>query len=681
MRRRRFLQTGAVLALPLEGALSTPREAWVETWNNKPSLHIGGKPVYASFYALTDATGGRWSFDELPRQHLRQFADAGFRLFQVDVFLEDLWPREDAFDITPARRQIAGVLSACGEASVVLRWHLNAPRWWAERHREECVVYANGPLERVERNQPVRYLMDDLRRTLRVSLASETWKEMATGKTIELLRGLAGCEEGKALAGVHLACGVYGEWHYWGFMRNEPDLSEPMQRHFREWRRLRGKPPLPVPGMAEREALDDGIFRDPARREGTIDYYRCQQELVAGRIIHFCGTVKRHWPRRILTGTFYGYFFSLFDRQATGGHLCLDKVLAAKDVDYLSAPQAYGAAYRDMGGCGITRGLVETVRLHGKLWLDEMDQTPSWSWRNDVDTAFQLTDLPADFAILRRNVVESYVRGAGLWYYDFGPANGSGWWADRRLLAEIRRIKDVLERYHARPYSPAGDVLLVFDTEVYFYTATMPAADPMTDSWAVNRTAGAAYQSGAAVETIHLRDLERVALERFRVVVFANTWLLRAGERRMIREKVMAGGRHVVFQGLPGYCDGERLDAAFSREATGLPLERGEGSFDLGGGKRFSPYLRLAGKGRERVWFSSAPIADPARWREIFRAAGAHVYADGDCVVHAGGGVVLVHTKAGGERVITLRNGVRVEAAMEPRSSWLLDAETGKRLL
>ncbi len=63
-----------------------------------------------------------------------------------------------------------------------------------------------------------------------------------------------------------------------------------------------------------RRALDDGIFRDPSRREAVIDYYRCQQDLVAECILTLCRTVKRNWPRPILTGTFYGYFFSMFDR-------------------------------------------------------------------------------------------------------------------------------------------------------------------------------------------------------------------------------------------------------------------------------------------------------------------------------------------------------------------------------
>jgi hypothetical protein len=683
--RREFLRTPALAAAaPMRTA--APVSAEVRPWNGKPTLFVNSQPIYACFYALTDCPGGRWSWEEIPQQSIRQFAQIGFRLYQLDLFLESVWPAEGPLDIEPAQKQIRGVLDACPDGAVVLRWHLNAPPWWAAEHPEELTRYANGDLESIDRNTPPRTLMDDLRRTPRVSLASKRWREMATAKTIELLERLAKTPEGNALAGIHVACGVYGEWHYWGFMRNEPDTSATMQARFGEYRKALGKSAVPVPGLEERAALDDGIFRDPQKRDKVIDYYRCQQELVADNILHFCRVVKQTWPRKILTGTFYGYFFSMFDRQATGGHLCLPKILASPDVDYLSAPQAYGSAYRDMGGCGITRALVESVRLHGKLFLDEMDQTPSWKWANNVDTAFVIDDLAADSALIRRNTLESFVRGMGLWFYDFGPANMSGWWADRRLLAEIRRLKEILERYHRREYRPAGDVLLVYDTEVFYYTGSVQGTDNLTDTVAVNRVIGDAWRAGAAIETIHLADLERVDLGRFKVVVLANTWLLTAAQRRLIRERVMSEDRHVVFQGAPGYCDGTRLSVEFVREVTGLPVVRHQAAFKPEGLKPFSPHFTLENTApglvrRVNVWFATVPPLGPGAWRDLFRAAGAHIYVDRDAVVHTGAGLLLVHSKDGGRSTITLRNGRALNVELPPKSSWLFDSETGERLL
>ncbi|MBM3785277.1 MAG: hypothetical protein FJW30_13005 [Acidobacteria bacterium] len=654
--RRAFLQTPAAVGL---AAAPAPVTAAVRPHNGKPTLFIREQPVYASFYALTDCTGGRWSYDENPRMAIQSFVDTGCTLFQLDVFLEDCWTAEKTFSIDPVRKQLRGILDVCPEGAVVLRWHLNAPEWWKKKYPGELVQWANGGFEAPARTQPVRYIQDDLRRLPRNSLASELWFDAAKAQTSRMLRELSRTPENTALAGVHVACGVYGEWHYWGFMRNEPDVSEPMQKHFAAWRAAKGRPAVPVPGVEERKALDDGIFRDPRRRETVIDYYRCQQELTASRIVELCATVKKSWPRPLLAGTFYGYFFSMFDRQATGGHLCLHEVLASKDVDYLSAPQAYGAHYRNAGSNGITRALIETIRANGKLFLDEMDQTPSWKWNNNVDNAFSLTDLDLDVGLIRRNILESYTRGAGVWWYDFGPANHAGWWLDSRLMKEIAALQKVLTHYHARPYQPAGDVLLVFDTEVFYYTGSIQGTDPVTDILAVNRTAVEAWKCGAAIETVHLRDLEKLDLSRFRVVMFANTWLMTAAQRRFVRERAVHPSRHVVFQGQPAYCDGQTLNAAFTREVTGM---------DAPGRK-------------DNVWFFAAPPVSTADWRTICKAAGAHVYFEQDDILHAGGGLVLVHSKDGGPRRVTLRNGRVVTGTLKAKSSWVLDAETGEHVL
>jgi hypothetical protein len=651
LNRRLFL--GATLApatVPVATALqSQPVVLEVRNAHGKPTLHRNGAAVPAMFYALTDATGGRFSFDEAPAQSLRQFAALGFQLFQVDLFLADCLTADGRFSLDIARRQLAGVIAACPSAAIVLRWHVNAPAWWCERNAPELVAYANGGMEVPERWLPTRYMQDDLRRTPRASLASVAWMALAERYTRELLAGLARSPEGRHLGGVHIACGVYGEWHYWGFMRNEPDTSAPMQRWFAEWRRRAGKTVVAVPDLAARAALDDQVFRDPVRREAVIDYYRCQQSLVVERFTRLCALAKRSWPRPLLTGVFYGYFFSMFNRQVTGGHLLLHEVLASPHIDYLSAPQAYGEGYREVGGSGITRALVESVRRNGKLFLDEMDQTPSWRWRNDVDVPFELSNVLEDIGILRRNVFEGYCRGAGLWYYDFGPANHAGWWADRRLQAEIAKIKAVVDRYHTRPYEEAADVLAVFDTEVYFHTGSTPGADGVTDPLAVNRTIAEMWRAGASIATVHMKDLKKIDLTRYRCVVFGNTWILDAATRALITEQVQPG-RTVVFQGWHGYGDGERL---------GLPLP-------VGG---------------ERLVYLPKPGVDRKEWRRIFEAAGVHCYAPVGDVVHAGGGVVLVHTAQPGVRDVHFRNGKRVSADMKRAESWLWDAATGERLL
>jgi hypothetical protein len=641
VKRRTFLGAAAAAAVT---AAPKPAGAEVREFQGKPTLFVRGRPEpFPCFYALTDCPGGRWSFDEAPARSIRQFADAGFRLFQVDLWLETIWTKPGPLNIGLVRRQIRGVVDLCPEAAIVIRWHVNAPPWWLEKNPSEMTRWVNGDFERPEHDVPVRLLMDDLKRVPRASFASEKWFALAKEKTRDLLRSLARTPEGDYLAGLHIANGVYGEWHYWAFFHNEPDSSAPMQAAFDRWRRERGKTPARVPAVEERAATDDGIFRDPVKREAVIDYYRCQQELTADRMLELCRVAKASWPRPLVTGVFYGYFFSMFNRQAAGGHLELQRVLASPHVDYLSAPQAYGKRYRDPGECGITRALVESVRMHGKLFLDEMDESPSWRYRKNVDIAFELADLETDVAIIRRNVVQSYTRGAGLWFYDFGPANMTGWWADRRLMEGIQALKAALDACSRNPYRPAADVAFVFDTEPFYATGSTPESDPITDPLAVNATIVEAWRAGAAIETIHLADIERLDFSRIRVVVLANTWVLTEKQRESVRQCLRSC--RVVFQGPVGYSDGRRTGADLHAEFRGLnpPVSRGE-------------------------------------WRRIFAEAGAHLYCEEGDVVHAGGGVVLVHSATPGERGIRLRNGKTIRVTFGKATSFLLHAETGEIL-
>ena len=156
-----------------------------------------------------------------------------------------------------------------------------------------------------------------------------------------------------------------------------------------------------VPGMKER-STGQRIFRDPVRERQAIDYYTCVHELVADNIIHFARTVKETWPRPIITGTFYGYYFSTFGRQAAGGHLELQRLLKSDQIDYLSGPQAYGPEAIKLGDPYRSRSLITSVRLNGKLWLDEMDVEPQTPILRDTKHDLRLQNSIAD---VRRNIV------------------------------------------------------------------------------------------------------------------------------------------------------------------------------------------------------------------------------------------------------------------------------------
>ena len=172
-----------------------------------------------------------------------------------------------------------------------------------------------------------------------------------------------------------------------------------------------------------------------------IDYFEAQHQLVADDILHFCRIVKENWPRPIITGAFYGYFYSLFGRDVVGGHLELQRVLQSPYIDYLSGPGTYYPKAVEMGDPYRSRSLINSVTLHEKLWLDEMDQQAPLLPLKDKNFS---VSVEKSIAQVRRNVMFTLSKGQGLWFYDFGPSgfNGGsrlndhgsfGWWDEPAL--------------------------------------------------------------------------------------------------------------------------------------------------------------------------------------------------------------------------------------------------------
>lgn len=747
----RFLLLALIFTLPAAHPIPPGTHAKVADYQGRPTIFINNRPVAPIFYALTDVPGGRRSWEEVAQHNVAKFCADGIRLFQVDVFLEQLWHADGSLRLDYARQQVAGIKAVCPEVSVFFRFHVNAPRWWTAQHPEENVRYDSAGYSPDVSDGLSRLVEADPRNPLRTSLASEKWRKEAGAQLARFCREFAETPEGQSLAGIQIACGVYGEWHQWGFLNWEADVGEPMTRHFQNW--LRAKylneenlqknwndatatfEKAAVPGIGERAKLSGGNFRDPRHEQRAIDYYLCQHELVADDILFFCKKIKDNWPRPIITGTFYGYFFSCFNRQAAGGHLAVQKVLESPHVDYLAGPQTYLPESELHGEPYRSRSLLLSVRLHGKLWLDEMDQQPRRTFAyiegikdNRENYAAAVRENAAQ---LRRNLLFSHSKGAGLWLYDFGVAGmdlnpraerspqwgNQGYWDHPAYHQVIREFKSLADKTLHEPYRSDADVLLVYDTEVNCHTKSLVADPDSVSLQLIDYMSLAAFYTSAVFDVAHLDDLGRVDFSPYKCVVFANAFLLNDDDKKIIGEKIARDGRHLLWLYAPGYSDGKRLDKNFPGEVTGIDLKKTTASkpvvveMDKAVGAGVSEQLwgeaepmfavadaeaEIFGKFRHTglpafatkklpthtVWFAAVPLSDWRSMRFVFERAGVHFFANEKTIVYAGGGAVTAHFKNGGTKTIALRNGkkVKLELPSGP-ATVVLDSENGGVLM
>ena len=712
--------------------------ASVEMYNGRPVIMLNNSPQYPLIYSLTDVPGGRWSWEELPKYNLLNFYTHGFRLFQVDLFFDHVWKANGNIDMDTAQKQLRGVLNACPDAAIFIRFHVTPPKWWMQQYPEENTIYADTT-SMPDINWGLQRLMqEDAQNPTRTSLASAKWKTEAAVKLKEFLFQLKTIPEADHIAGIQVAGGVYGEWHYWGFINNEPDMSKPMLVYFKQWLKEKYKTNntlaaawndktvtfdnITLPSLPERTTTQAGIFRDPQSERKIIDYYEAQHNCVADDILLFCKVIKDNWPRAIITGAFYGYYYAVFGREAAGGHLAVEKLLHSDYIDYLSGPAAYYPDAKETGEVYRSRSLIQSVLLHHKLWLDEMDQQPPLLAM--TDTAYT-TSLLKSIANVQRNMLFSFTHGTGFWFYDFGPSgfNGGprlndhgsfGWWDEPSLIQAIEKWKKYFDSALQKPYSSDADVLLVHDTKSFYYTGSSKQYSYMSH-WANNWIPPSIFESGALHDVIYLDDLDKVNIDQYKIIVFINTWVLNDAQKKLIKEKLATSNRSLVWLYAPGFCNEKELNKKFIEEVTGFSIRQIKTpattvlitDSNVARNNRFTIWnnmvepLFVVDKDANAVsyghiektdasgfavkkmkdhisWFLSLPVADKEVWRFLFKQSNIHIYEAAGDVLYGGNGILSIHTLQGGKRQIELKNGKRITIALAPNSTTVLNAYTGE---
>lgn len=710
-----------LLFLPALLSAQAAQTAAIRSLQGQPTLFVNQQPELPFLYAITHVSGGRWTWEELPAHNLGQMSAAGVRLYQVDLWLEDLWKENEShLDMALARRQIRGVLDACPSASVVVRLHVNAPLWWNRAHPDECVQYANGPVMDLPSGLPFNHEDGDVVRANRASLASLLWRQSAGEKVREFCRRLARTREGKAVIGMHLSGGVYGEWHPWGFIKQEPDMSAPMQEAFRQWlaHKYGDDASLqaalgtkgPVPDSTERTCCSDGFFRDPKREQRIIDFYQCQQAVIADDIEFFCRLVKENWGRPLITGVFYGYMQFGLCRQAMNGHLEAERLLQSPWIDYFAGPPSYYDPCRKAGGSGMERAPVRSILLHGKMWFDEIDNGYLQDKRErDFVRSNALGDtnyLP----ILQRSLYLPLIQGCGLWLYDFGPRRNTGWWDSPMYLEEIGRTLGYFRKRYGQPNAwrtHAADALVVWDPESYY---TVKNVSTKLCEKGLDAAAEELQRCGVALDHIYSFDLKRVDLGSYRAVVFMNAWLLRPEQRRFIRDSVAQNGRTLIWNYGAGYSDGvtigkDRTEAWTGLKLHGMPADTKPvwimGKDTIENPEPLQPFLvvrdesvdtlaRLQETGEVvlarkafpayTMVYAGVPLHRSTVFRSLLQKAGCRVWTEGADAMSVNGPFLLLHGAKAGSRILHLENGKQLEWRFQGMATKLLNRRTGMEI-
>lgn len=680
----------------------------------KPCLFIDGKLTPPILYGLSDIPGSNSNTAQAHR-NIKNFAEKGINLVNIDTGIHLGWFKAEEYDPSAVIAEIGEVLVANPHAKVLIRLHLNPPYWWLRDNPDECIIYRTkaGDVFGTDNGESDRLIRNDFEKQMRVSLASEKWINEASAILKKLCEFLKDTPEGDAILGFQVACGIFGEWHQWGI-----DVSHPMQERFKKFvkekyateeelkkayndenvnfENLRFSPEVFLDG-------DCGNFRDPRFSKLIIDSQKCIQTSCTDAILTFCKVIKDVLPN-VLTGCFYGYLLGVGGNLMTiEGHLEVDTLFQNKKlIDFLCGPFCY-LDNRLPDGVPIQRGLLESCRINGVLWLTEMDQFPTCVEELGGDIALKQETI----SILRRNVLQPLLAGQGLWYYDHRVQprfvkdkphlaylssiyRKLGWWEKDYLLKEIEDLQKIAKKITASQYTPQADVLLVYDTESYYCCAKVN-----DEVYPIHK---AVASMGVAYDCIYLKDIDKTDIKRYKCVIMVNCYMIDAHKRAVLKN--LLESKTTVWLYAAGFCNGETLDIKNISETVGINLKLTQNTTADGikaNQTAYSPFLAVDDKNASPILkYNNGEIAAAKKennyWvafqslpKEVIEAAimqsGAHRYLLTGDTVMAGGDFIAINCTHGGTFDLFLKNGKIVNITLEKYTTAVFDANTGERLL
>ncbi len=682
---------------PAEGALLPRVQARVDTSGpGLPQIVVDETP-YPPFLFFVNAETAHSG--EVVDAQIRGAAEAGIHLFSGVMYL----PLKNAygdrsFGATDAL--IQQILHADPEAFILPRLQCVPTNFWARTHPDQMARYADGS-------------------NGDVSLAStEFWADC-----VDALDALIAHLSDPATPGGDRVIGFQidrGEWFYDAAAGH--DLSEPNKLAFQNWLHARYQFPY-----ALRAAWFDGsvTFEDAAvpawpgaapktgdapvylsAREGRWpDFALFSSQLVAQAITGLADAIKTLSEGRLLVAVSYGYTLE-FAARNDSGHLALAQVLQSPSVDILAGPNSYSS--RGAGSAGAFSAPVDSVALHGKLWLVE-DDTKTFLAEGETDDTYnpKIAGGADTRAAHERHFGAALAHGAGVTWMDLW---GQGWLDSPDIWRELGTLRDQaarLGKIGAGRATPP-DVAVLVDEASLAYLKSNPAGLGQN---LVGKTRDLLLRAGASVGFYLQSDVTRADFPDCALYLFVNALRVTTGERRAIRERLHRHGKTLAWLYAPGIFDERGPAEEEIGDTVGMALRAQPWNARLGSQLTevrhpITERLRTAKRaiGQDEVVNPSFAVSDPQAvvlaeyaqtgaaslavrehpdgWKSVFLGdphlsvellrglyayAGVPLYDAQDDVVYARDGVLLVHAPYTGQRTFSLPSRATVYDVAEDR--------------
>ena len=418
------------------------------------AIYVNGRPLPGFAYVSAGA---------LRLDCHREMAQAGVHLyadwFGGSVASDMGHVAPDRYDYADFDRYFAAVLDADPQAYFLPHIGVTGPEWWQKAHPEELCQFENG------KKGPT-------------SFASQPWRRDMSDDLRRLIAYLRKAPYADRILGYMFFNGYTAEWQMWGtWEASRDDYSQPALRAFRAFlarrygtdARLRDAWNDPratlataaMPDWSKRRPDGPKVLRDPRTERQAVDFYEFISNMDADALLYVARIVREATAGKALVGTYYAYLTAHGINQQDSGHLAARRVFDSPDIDFLMSPPNY--CYRCPGEAGTFMSATDSLRLRGKLWLDESDHRTSLS---DPGSGFGRADTLAETrGVFWREFAEVLTKRAAVSWFDMG----GGWFSHPRLLSDMSRAGRIMDESLPRRKAFQPQVCVLVDPQSFYW--------------------------------------------------------------------------------------------------------------------------------------------------------------------------------------------------------------------
>jgi len=534
------------------------------------------------------------------------------------------WIHEGVYDWSIVDRQFDDLIQANPDVSFLCMVDLNSPSWQTRfcHYQEDLEV-----------------TLDDSFSKLGKVASSEKWRRL----TADYLRAfLHHVKEnyGNRIQSYILLCGRTDEWQD----MSDGEESPSRLAAWRQWSIQKGHgDPVDIPSKRQRDNAAHGLIRDPQIDATAIRYWDFNRWLIADTILYFADQAQSVIKHQTPLGIFFGYVFEHgYGRLVSEGHLSFDTVFASPDLDFFISPSTYQD--RQMGGASGFMSTVDSIKLHGKGFIRELDHFTHTANGNPLakmgikwgeEWNHRWPDEITSIAGLRREFALSLISGVSLWWFDMW----NHWYETENILAAIASMKAIWNtQIGLGEAASASQIAVLADAEssLYLNQADKNVSDVL---YTLRKTLG---KIGAPYSLFSFADIDKIDFSPFKLVILPNLFVCNADTVNRLKQKLMLGNRTLLWIHLAGVISEGCYDVANVERLTGIPFEQGKiGRVDFGSWKSV-------------LHCDLNPEA--SFLREVAEKAGVHFYGDASEPIYANSRLLASHSATGGPRTFKLRN-------------------------